>query len=165
MIVLALATTLSAACDPLPREATSHEPAVAAERALVRTSDLQAGGVRPLATRNPYEGDQRALAEGERLYLAMNCAGCHGPKGGGAIGPPFLDADWIYGDDPAVLHASIAQGRPNGMPAFGGKLSDAQIWQLALHVRAIGHEGAKQRGAQSPTDAARRAGPAGAGGE
>jgi cytochrome c oxidase cbb3-type subunit 3 len=119
-------------------------PALSTERAVVLTSDLQAGSPIRGETRNPLEGDQRALAEGERLYLWMNCAGCHGAKGGGGMGPPFRDADWIYGRDPAALHQSIRQGRPNGMPAFGGKLPDAQIWQIVLYVEKLADEGAQQ---------------------
>ena len=122
----------------------SRDVALSTDRAVVLTSELQAGARLTATTRNPLEGDQRALAEGERLYLWMNCAGCHGPKGGGAIGPPLRDADWIYGRDPAAIHQSIRQGRPNGMPSFGGRLPDAQIWQIVLYVEKLTDEGSKQ---------------------
>jgi cytochrome c oxidase cbb3-type subunit 3 len=147
---LAAALALLAACSGEP---PARDVALSTDRAVVLTSDLQAGAPMRASTRNPLEGDQRALAEGERLYLWMNCAGCHGPKGGGAIGPPLRDADWIYGRDPAVIHQSIRQGRPNGMPSFGGRLPDAQIWQIVLYVEKLADEGAKQ--ASEKQDAAR----------
>lgn len=112
-------------------------PGVADQPTLV-TSELQAGPPAPKVDLvNPYAGDRGALAEGERLYGWFNCAGCHGPKGGGAIGPPFADADWIYGDEPENLYASIVRGRPNGMPAFGGLITEDQIWKLAAYVRSF----------------------------
>jgi len=142
---IVLAATLAACSREQP---AARDVALSSERALVLTSDLQAGAPLRVATRNPLEGDQRALAEGERLYLWMNCAGCHGPNGGGGMGPPFRDADWIYGRDPASLHQSIRQGRPNGMPAFGGRLPDAQIWQIVLYVEQLADEGAKKAASQ-----------------
>ena len=41
--------------------------------------------------------------------------------GGGGIGPPLMDDRWIYGSAPENIYASIVQGRPNGMPAWGGR--------------------------------------------
>lgn len=111
---------------------------------IAMTSDLQAGSDTVLASRNPFDGNQQALGEGERLFMSMNCAGCHGAKGGGSIGPPFRDADWIYGDDPASIFQSIQQGRPNGMPSFGTKLPHEHMWKIALYVRSLG-EGARQK--------------------
>ena len=32
---------------------------------------------------------------------------------------------------------SIANGRPNGMPAFAGKMTPTQIWETAAYVRAL----------------------------
>jgi cytochrome c oxidase cbb3-type subunit 3 len=83
-----------------------------------------------------YQQNAYALSEGKRLFQAMNCSGCHG-SGGGGIGPPLMDADWLYGAEPAQVFETIHGGRPNGMPAFGGKLPDHQIWQLAAYVRSL----------------------------
>jgi hypothetical protein len=81
-------------------------------------------------------------------------------------GVEFRDRDWIYGDDPASFFQSIAQGRPNGMPAFGFKLPDEQIWKIALYVQSLGEQAAERGGAQGgPTEATRRRQPAGARGQ
>lgn len=108
----------------------------------VRTSDLRAGGTRAdVETPNPYEGDNEAMAAGRGLYSTMNCAGCHGGNGGGGMGPPFADAEWIYGSNPENIVQSILQGRPNGMPAFGGKLPASEAWKLAMFVRGLQTQG------------------------
>src|SRR5688500_550321 len=102
---------------------------------------------------NPLASDANSRAAGKQLYLWFNCAGCHGVEGGGAIGPPLRDADWIYGSEPANIFQSIAQGRPNGMPAYGGKIPDTEIWRLELYVRSLAEAGAKGR---APTSRQRR---------
>jgi cytochrome c oxidase cbb3-type subunit 3 len=70
------------------------------------------------------------------LYKAFNCNGCHA-AGGGGIGPALMDAEWRYGGSIEQIHATIAQGRPNGMPSFRGKVPDDQIWQVAAYVRTL----------------------------
>lgn len=106
------------------------------------TTTLHAGTVLlPPDTRNPFE---HAVGEGERYYLAFNCAGCHGAKGGGGIGPPLARAPFIYGNAPANIFQSIVQGRPEGMPAFGGKAPDDVIWKIAAYVRFMSQPGSPQ---------------------
>ena len=33
--------------------------------------------------------------------------------------------------------ATIVEGRPNGMPSFGGRIPDEQVWQLVAYVRSM----------------------------
>lgn len=107
--------------------------------AAVRTSALSAGTADTVpAIRNPYADDPGALTQGRQLYQSFNCAGCHGSAGGGGMGPPLADADWIYGDSDANIYATIVQGRPNGMPAFGPALSGEAVWKLAAYVKSLG---------------------------
>jgi cytochrome c oxidase cbb3-type subunit III len=89
--------------------------------------------------RGPYDENAWGVAEGKRLYQWFNCVGCHA-NGGGGMGPPLMDAHWIYGSTPHDIHESIVAGRPNGMPAFGGRLADQQVWQLVAYVQALGRE-------------------------
>jgi cytochrome c oxidase cbb3-type subunit III len=86
---------------------------------------------------NPYGDGANTVAEGARLYRWMNCAGCHGGQGGGGIGPPFADADWIYGGEPENIYQSIVQGRPNGMPSYH-RLPPSQVWPIVAYVRSLG---------------------------
>src|SRR5256885_862230 len=102
-----------------------------------RQSQLQPGGAQTQPhVANPYEGNAFAISQGQRLYSWYNCAGCHA-NGGGAIGPPLMKAVWIYGNEPANLLDTIVKGRPNGMPAWGGRIPEYQIWQLVTFVRSL----------------------------
>ncbi len=103
----------------------------------VPLTDLQPGTAQPMpATRNEFEENAFAVSEGKRLYEQMNCVGCHF-HGGGGIGPPLMDARWIYGSDPSQIFSTIVQGRPNGMPSFRNKLNDDQVWKIAAYVRSL----------------------------
>jgi cytochrome c oxidase cbb3-type subunit 3 len=83
------------------------------------------------AERNAY-----SLASGKRLWTWYNCAGCHA-QGGGGSGPSLMTNIWAYGGDAPTLYRTIAEGRPNGMPAYGGRIPNDQIWQLAAYVRSL----------------------------
>jgi cytochrome c oxidase cbb3-type subunit 3 len=53
------------------------------------------------------------------------------------MGPPLMDARWIYGARPEQIFSTIVEGRPNGMPSFRNKIPDFQVWQLAAYVRSL----------------------------
>jgi cytochrome c oxidase cbb3-type subunit 3 len=91
-----------------------------------------------LALRNdsPYDQNAFAVSQGKRLYRWYNCSGCHS-MGGGGIGPPLMDAEWRYGGDPQSIFNSIMQGRPQGMPSFGGHIPEDQVWQIVAYVRSM----------------------------
>jgi len=99
---------------------------------------LSAGGVAPRteARANPLEGDTRAAEQGAVLFSSMNCDGCHGEGALGFVGPSLVDGRWRYGGDDGTVFESIFQGRPKGMPAYGGILSDTTIWQLVTYLRS-----------------------------
>ena len=48
-----------------------------------------------------------------------------------------MDDQWRYGGSIDQVHASIIDGRPNGMPAWRGKITDAQAWQMSAYIRAM----------------------------
>jgi cytochrome c oxidase cbb3-type subunit 3 len=83
-----------------------------------------------------YERNALALAAGKRLWGWYNCSGCHA-NGGGGSGPALIDDVWIYGGDAEAIYRTIAEGRANGMPAYGGRIPNDQMWQLAAYVRSM----------------------------
>jgi cytochrome c oxidase cbb3-type subunit III len=89
-----------------------------------------------------YDNNAPAMAEGQFLYSHMNCVGCHS-HGGGGMGPPLMDDEWRYGGRIDQIAASIAEGRPNGMPSWRAKLTDDQIWKLAAYVRSMSGQPSK----------------------
>lgn len=102
----------------------------------VAVSDVHAGGTQPKPSLAKYQESAYAASEGKRLYEASNCVGCH-QHGGGGIGPALMDSEWIYGSAPQQIYADIVQGRPNGMPSFGGKIPEYQVWELVAYVRSL----------------------------
>ena len=88
--------------------------------------------------RNPYTGDHGAIASGRMLFTAMNCSGCHSGYAGGGMGPSLRDTLWIYGNSDVQVFSSISEGRPAGMPAWGAKLPQDQIWKIIAYIRTLG---------------------------
>ena len=72
-----------------------------------------------------------AASPGQELF-AGNCARCHGADGQGAIGPSLQ-----HETDPAKVTNQVRNGGQI-MPAFGAKLSDAQISAVAEYVLSLG---------------------------
>ena len=100
-------------------------------------------------TAGPFDSNAAGTAEGQTLFGAMNCSGCHA-HGGGGMGPALMDDKWIYGSAPSQVYSSIAEGRPNGMPAWRHRLTDKQIWELVAYVRSM--SGLTPKGARPNRD-------------
>lgn len=131
--LLALAL-LAAGCDQQARDPRGHP--------------LPESGPLLSAVMNPAHPDPRALdyqdnaydvSAGQTYFQWMNCSGCHS-NGGGGMGPSLLDSKWRYGSSMGAIVQTIANGRPNGMPAFSGKLTQTQMWQLAAYVRSLSQQ-------------------------
>jgi cytochrome c oxidase cbb3-type subunit 3 len=139
----ALLVVAVAGCEREQRDFSATPSGATAIRSL-RMSDVVPGAVdtRPHVD-NPGERNAYALAEGRRLFHWYNCVGCHA-EGGGGSGPALMDDVWIYGSDPANVFATIVQGRPNGMPAFGGRISEKEVWELVGYVRSMSGLASKQ---------------------
>lgn len=114
---------------------------------------------------NPFATDVAAIAKGKALFDANACSACHGDEGQGQEGvAPNLIDDQFLGASPDLPDAAYfamikggsdakkALGRPGvadgGMAAFGGDLSDDDIWAIVAwlrnqkaHEAAEGHPG------------------------
>ena len=81
-----------------------------------------------------------AGGDAETLFLD-NCASCHGDNGEGMpeLGAPNIsDAIWLYGGDEAALTETITNARFGVMPAWGQRLSDADVRAVSIYVHALG---------------------------
>ena len=131
-----------ASCEREKRRFAEVPPTATAYSA-VALSELQPGvRTTDVAPESPYSHNAYAISQGKMLYLQWNCAGCHS-QGGGGMGPPLMDDEWIYGSAPENIIETIVQGRPNGMPSFRGRISTPQLWQLAAYVRSMSGLGPK----------------------
>lgn len=86
---------------------------------------------------DPYLNDPVALQEGWKLFNWYNCSGCHGGHAGGGMGPSLRDAVWLYGDRDDQIFDSIAEGRGQGMPSWGSKIPEEQIWKLVAYIKSM----------------------------
>jgi cytochrome c oxidase cbb3-type subunit III len=134
---LAIAVVVSAiGCKREQREFDAQSPSAPAY-AAVTLDTLQPGVPAPeLTVVSKAEGNAYDISEGKRLFEQWNCSGCHS-HGGGGMGPPLMDDEWIYGSSPENIVTTIVEGRPNGMPSFRGRIPNQQLWQLAAYVRSM----------------------------
>jgi mono/diheme cytochrome c family protein len=116
---------------------------------------------------NPLTVDAATIVAGRQLYAA-SCATCHGAAGRGdgpaslGLRPPPADftqhmVPGKHTDGQVFLW--IKNGFPGtAMPAWGGRLSDEDIWRLVSYLRTLGQPGAATPEAQ-PTIAPPTAAP------
>jgi cytochrome c oxidase cbb3-type subunit 3 len=81
-------------------------------------------------------GDPEMAAQGEAVFTAR-CAACHGQQGEGLIGPNLTDNYWLYTGDSMSIYESVANGRPNGMPAWGNILSRDDNLAVSAYVEKM----------------------------
>jgi cytochrome c oxidase cbb3-type subunit III len=86
------------------------------------------------------QADASAAERGKQAFVE-NCAACHGETGTGNLelgAPNLTDAIWLYGGDATTIAAQIGKPRHGVMPAWQGRLTDAQIKMLAVYVHSLG---------------------------
>ncbi|MDW4498564.1 cytochrome-c oxidase, cbb3-type subunit III [Sulfitobacter sp. D35] len=87
------------------------------------------------------EDHDAALAEaGTQVYMD-NCSACHGENAEGdrAQGAPNLaDAIWLYGGDRDTLTETVTYSRYGVMPAWGQRLSEADVRAASAYVHGLG---------------------------
>lgn len=84
--------------------------------------------------------DAALAAEGATVF-ADNCTSCHAEDGTGDRmqgAPNLTDAVWLYGSDPATLTRIVHDGPFSVMPAWSGRLSEADIRAVASYVHSLG---------------------------
>lgn len=92
--------------------------------------------------------DPARIAAGKVVYDSR-CLACHGPQGGGLVGPNLVDDHWIHGgklsDIRKVIHEGVVD---KGMLAWKGVLSETEIDDVTIFVRSI--RGNNVPGAKAP---------------
>jgi len=86
---------------------------------------------------------------GQTVFATAGCSGCHGPTGGGGVGPalasvtktfPSFDdhVAWVTNGSASVKgqpYGATGKVATGGMPGFGSQLSKAQIIAVVCHER------------------------------
>src|SRR5665213_3551279 len=122
-----------ASCGSVSRSATQSAQA----STLTNVGPIPGGVSATNIRANPYVNDAVALQDGHRLFNWYNCSGCHGGHAGGGMGPSLRDTVWIYGNRDDQIFDTIVQGRSNGMPAWGTKIPEDQVWQLVTYIKSM----------------------------
>lgn len=107
---------------------------------------------------NPVSADRASWQRGRKLFQA-DCVSCHGAQGKGdgpagkALNPGPADLTAMAGQHPDGDFAwKIANGR-GPMPAWNGRLSEKNIWDLVNFIQSLGQTGKNsQQGAGHPHD-------------
>jgi mono/diheme cytochrome c family protein len=105
---------------------------------LLRWPEVQAAGVSmPVVEAEPIDMSPEALARGEALF-GITCASCHGVSGyGSPMAPALNNALFLENTSDAAMRQIIAMGVSGTvMPAWGGRLSEAQINDLIAYLRS-----------------------------
>jgi len=76
--------------------------------------------------KNPYVGNQDAIAKGKKTYQLYSCTQCHGPAAQGQVGPGLTGPDYRYPKDATNkgMFETIWHGTNGGMGAKGKGLMD-----------------------------------------
>ena len=86
------------------------------------------------------EYDAAKATRGAEVF-ADNCSSCHGETalGDRDLGAPNLaDAIWLYGGDRATLEHTVRYARFGVMPAWGQRLSEADVRAVSVYVHSLG---------------------------
>ena len=103
-----------------------------------RWDELAAAGVEmPVVEAPPIDMSPEAIAEGERLYSVL-CARCHGAEGYGTRMAPALNSQtFLTQTSDAAIQQIITLGvTGTAMPAWGGRLTEADIAALTAYLRS-----------------------------
>ncbi len=80
-------------------------------------------------------GNLAKAKTGKEIFLAAGCTGCHTLKDAGATGTVGPNLDQAKPSE-AIAVDRVANGR-GAMPPFKGKLTDAQIKEVAKYVSSV----------------------------
>ncbi|MGX5804199.1 cytochrome-c oxidase, cbb3-type subunit III [Bradyrhizobium sp. Arg314] len=84
--------------------------------------------------------DKSLIEPGAKVF-ADNCAACHGEnaKGSRELGAPDLtDAIWLYGSGESAIAAQVRAPKQGVMPAWGARLGETKVKELAVYVHSLG---------------------------
>lgn len=85
--------------------------------------------------KNPYDGDEEAIADGKELYGRL-CVACHLKDGTGRIGPSLVDDKYGY-DRTATDKGQfeiIYAGGAGAMQEFGRRITQDQILRVMAYL-------------------------------
>ena len=138
-----VATRGAPAASPSERAGSSAAPA---ERVGPPEGIHPDAGVNAAGLPTPKGATAGMVAQGDRLYHANACVGCHGSDAKGTpVGSDLTSGKWLWGDGSlGAIARTITQGVPHPkehsgvMPPKGGaQLSPSEVSALAAYLAAL----------------------------
>ncbi len=81
--------------------------------------------------------DDATITEGKTIFNT-NCTVCHGPAGGGLIGPNLTDDYWIHGGGVVNVFKTVKYGVPvKGMISWQNQLNPKQIQAVSNYILTL----------------------------
>jgi cytochrome c oxidase cbb3-type subunit 3 len=81
--------------------------------------------------------DEKEIGLGKTIYQEK-CTACHGPDGGGSVGPNLTDDYWLHGGSIKDVFKVIKYGIPEkGMISWEKQLSPPDIQKVASYVHSL----------------------------
>jgi len=81
--------------------------------------------------------DEAVIGQGKAIFQEK-CTACHGPDGGGSVGPNLTDSYWLHGAGIKNLFKVIKYGVPEkGMISWEKQLSPTDIQKVASYVHSL----------------------------
>ncbi|GAB4255292.1 MAG: hypothetical protein Kow00122_13530 [Thermoleophilia bacterium] len=115
-------------------------PALASRMSVEDRWDL-VNYLRSLVGGVPIPAAEPVLLRGARLF-SVQCASCHGPTGGGALGPALRPSSFLAEAGLEEVVAFLQAGRPGrGMPSFAGRLAEEDFPALFALLKALQTQG------------------------
>lgn len=120
----------------LPGPMTRTIGTIGAVLLLVAASLTACGGSSPEVQTAPDGTLDPQLVEGRDVY-GSNCASCHGNSGGGGRGPALDDGRMVEEYPDVADQIDVVTNGKGGMPAFGEKLTPAEIEAVVAYTREV----------------------------
>ena len=81
--------------------------------------------------------DPTVVAKGKEVFQAR-CLACHGPLGGGIVGPNLTDDHWIHGGKLLDIRNTIMEGVPaKGMISWKALMPAEEVDAVVAYIRSI----------------------------
>ncbi len=77
------------------------------------------------------------ISQGKQVFDSK-CIACHGPTGGGSVGPNLTDDYWIHGGKPSQVATTILKGVPEkGMISWEALLTKNEIIGVVAYIKSL----------------------------
>lgn len=131
------------------KKADEEKARLAAEAEAAKKSGVKVlSPAEKLAAMSPEDQKAFLMKEGKAQYSAK-CFACHGPTGGGTIGPNLTDNHLKHGTTKADMEQVVIKGVPGtAMSAWKGQMTDVQIKAVTEYIWSL--KGTNVAGGKAP---------------